>query len=71
MSQKINVYAEILTPRVPNFLRFADGNGTISIADVTDESLRAMGQEWIEELVRHAIEPRKQPRESGTGGERE
>lgn len=56
--QKINVHAEVEVPRVPNFLRFDNGEQSISIADITDESLRGLGAEWTESLVQRAAEIR-------------
>lgn len=58
MSQKITVVAEIVVPKVPNFLRFESGEGVISVGDVTDESLRGLGAEWTEALLKRAAEQR-------------
>lgn len=62
MGTKLTVHADVEVPRVPNFLRFTSGEGTISIADITDESLRGLGAEWTEALVSLANQIRKQPR---------
>lgn len=61
MSVKLHVTAEIIVPRVPNFLLFADGLGKISIADVTDDSLRGLAEEWTTALLARAAELRKNP----------
>lgn len=62
MSTKIQVHADIVLPRVPNFLLFGDGMGKISIADITDDSLRGLGAEWTEALIKRAEEIRRAPR---------
>lgn len=67
MGTKLTVSADVEVPRVPNFLRFANAEGTISIADITDESLRELGAEWTEALIAHATELRKKPRTSADG----
>lgn len=54
MSQRINVTADVEVPKVPNFLRFSDGSGTIDIADVTDDALRGLGSVWVTELLNNA-----------------
>lgn len=59
---KFTVHTEIDIPRVPNFLRFADGSGTLSVGDITDESLRGIGLEWTEALLKRAAEVRQSPR---------
>lgn len=59
---KIRVTAEIIVPRVPNFLIFADGQQKISIADVTDDSLRGLADQWTAALLDRAAELRKKPR---------
>lgn len=56
------VHADVQVPRVPNFLIFNDGQGKISVADVTDESLRGLAAEWTENLLARAAELRKKPR---------
>lgn len=60
---KFTVHADVNLPRVPNFLTFAEG-GTISIGDITDESLRMIGAEWTEALLKRAEEIRRAPRPS-------
>lgn len=60
------VHADVQVPRVPNFLLFNNGQGNISIADVTDESLRGLAAEWTENLLARAAELRKQPRPDGS-----
>lgn len=56
------VHADVEVPRVPNFLLFTNGQQKISIADITDESLRGLAAEWTENLLARAAELRKQPR---------
>lgn len=63
MSPVFKVYAEINLPRLPRRLLFAGGAQRISIADVTDESLRQLGAEWTEALVALANEMRAKPRD--------
>lgn len=55
------VHADVQVPRVPNFLLFTNGQQKISIADVTDESLRGLAAEWTENLLARAAELRKKP----------
>lgn len=61
---KFTVYAEIDIPRVPNFLRFANGEGTLSVGDITDASLHQIGVQWTEALLKRAEEIRCAPRPS-------
>lgn len=52
MAKTITVKAMVLLPNLPNFLRYE--GGTIPIADLADEELRALGATWTEELVKLA-----------------
>lgn len=57
---KLTVHADIIVPRVPNFLRFESGEGTLRVGDVTDESLRGLGAEWTDALLKRAAEQRRE-----------
>jgi hypothetical protein len=60
----VAVSRKLSTPRVPNFIMFEQPVGRrsegfkpgdkISIADLTDEQLRAIGAEWTSNLVARA-----------------
>lgn len=45
-------------PTVPNFLRFKDIDGAISIADVPDQQLQEIGERWTKALLEKARELR-------------
>lgn len=60
MTQRITVTASIQVPRVPHFLRFENGSGTIRVGDVTDASLRGLAAEWTEALLTLAAEQRQE-----------
>ena len=66
MTLIVSVSATVAVPTVPNFVRLNDGQ-TLSIADVTDDGLRALAAEWTENLIARAAEIRAQrPRSPGT-----
>ena len=54
----VTVKAEIEIPRVPNFLRTTSGQ-LMPLSAFEEAGLRAMGAEWIENLVRRAKEQRE------------
>jgi hypothetical protein len=54
MGRKITVTADVEIPLPANFLRFNDGSGTIDIADVDDEGLRAIGAAYTVALIENA-----------------
>lgn len=60
----LTVKAEVELPRVPNFLRMADGQ-TIPVSAITEEGLRQLGAEWITALIANA----KRQRETGCSGD--
>lgn len=61
MKKKIEV--EIEAPMIPNFLRnivkSREKAILIPIQDLTDEELREVGNEWVENLVKAAKKKRK------------
>lgn len=50
---------KVETPRVPNFLLFADMDGKISIADVPDDQLEEIADAWKEALLERADQIRR------------
>ncbi len=50
---------KVETPRVPNFLKFKEISGKISIAQLTEPDLRDIGEAWTEKLIQRAAEIRK------------
>lgn len=49
------------TPLTPNFIRMTGGS-SVSIADLTDATLRAIGKSWTEALLKKARARRESPR---------
>jgi hypothetical protein len=49
----IQVTAQVVVPRVPNFLHMADGQ-ILPVEAITEEGLREIGREWTEELIENA-----------------
>jgi hypothetical protein len=69
MAKTIHVRAFITLPRLPNFL-LCEGGGSMDVADITDESIKEIGQQWTEALLAHAQERRnKQKLERANGGD--
>lgn len=67
----LTVKAEVMVPRVPNFLLFAcNDEEKISIADVTDAALSGLGAEWTKRLIERAHEIRASRSPSPETGER-
>lgn len=55
---------KVQVPLVPNFLRTA--SGTCPVSDFDDESLRAIGKAWTEDLIARAKEQRASKESGGT-----
>lgn len=56
---------ELDIPNLPNFLKVLNTDGgCVDVADVPEEALRALGEEWTESLVLHAAE-RREDRKAG------
>lgn len=53
MSRTIVTRCDVEIPRVPNFLLYGT-NDKISIADVSDKSLREIGRQWTQRLLKRA-----------------
>ncbi len=51
----LTVSMSVEIPRVPNFLRTSDGK-TVPLYAVTEDGLRELGKQWIENLVLHSRE---------------
>lgn len=49
---KITKEAEVRIPLVPNFIFVGEDN--VPIKEFTEEQLRELGQEWVEELVKRS-----------------
>lgn len=64
MPQTIKVQADVQIPPVPNFLRFSNNEGTIDVADVADEGLRALAAEWTKVFLANARARRLEARPS-------
>lgn len=59
---KITAEYDVEVPETVNFLRVPTkgrGNKTIDVADVSDETLREIGERWTEALIENARERRK------------
>lgn len=48
----IIVKAEVLLPKIPNFLRY--GGGTLDVADIDDKALLELAQVWTDALLENA-----------------
>lgn len=59
----LTVSAKIKVPRVPNFLMTESGT-TMPVSAFTEEGLRALGAEWIENLVARSKEQAREEKES-------
>lgn len=55
---RIQVTFNAIVPRVPNFLLNASGE-KIPISAVTDEALKAIGEEWTRNLIERAHQQAK------------
>ena len=56
----ITVKAVIEIPRVPNFILYETKElGKVSIADLDEETLRKIGEQWTEKLVNRSEEIRR------------
>ena len=63
---KINVYAELRLPRLPNYLRYGDGeNQMLDVADLSAADVKRIGAAWTAALLQHAIKRRKAKAEGG------
>lgn len=60
-----NLSAEVMIPNVPAFLRVksfgADRAGTLPIESFTDEQLKAVGEQWTQNLIDIAKANRNKP----------
>lgn len=52
-----SVKMEVLTPKVPNYLRTSHGN-TVRVGDLSDEDLVKMAEQWKGDLLKRAKEQR-------------
>ena len=57
----MKIKVEIESPRVPNYLRIKNShkNATVSIGELTNEELKAVGKQYIDCLIKRAEEIRK------------
>lgn len=67
MSKTITVQAEVRVPQPPNFLRYEDE--TIDVADISDDSLRALGTAWTDQLLENAAARRRARGTTTPGGQ--
>lgn len=51
----LTVKMSVVVPRVPNYLRTGDGQ-MVPLFAITDEGLRALGEEWINNLIKRSHE---------------
>lgn len=53
-----NVTLKMLTPSLPAFIQLggAEDDAVIDIANIPVDQLKALGEEWTEDLIRHAKE---------------
>lgn len=57
------VTTDYYVPLVPNFINNGKGFAT-PIADIDENTLRAVGKEWTEALVRHAASRRRKQKKA-------
>lgn len=56
---RVKVKAFVSTPTLPNYLSIVSGHdGLIDIADIDNKTLRAIGQQWTNALLKHAEDRR-------------
>lgn len=48
----------LILPMTPNFLRTADKDLPIDVADLTEEQLREIGAMWTKALIKKAVDRR-------------
>lgn len=59
---KLKVMMTIETPKVPNFFRTGDGQ-SVPICAVSDEGLRQVAAQWLEDLRANAARQAKNKKE--------
>lgn len=57
----IELPTSLRLPGPPNYITSVDGKLTLDVADLSDEVLRDIGEQWAEALVEHATRRRKAP----------
>lgn len=45
-------------PTIPSFISIVNVQGSVDIADLPDDTLKALGKTWTEELIKKAKERR-------------
>lgn len=51
MPEDITHPVKLELPTVPNCIRIQDGDGTLPLQELSDETLRQLGRRWTEELI--------------------
>ena len=55
---ELNVKMNIKVPKVPTFIMYEEGDGKVSVGDLSDEQLRQIGEAWTDDLLTRAGEVR-------------